>query len=349
MKQIESFNGLRFFAALIIILFHIGDNINVAYPFVHGRMAVELFFILAGFLLVKTYEKLIRTNHTPLGLCKTYFFQRVIKLFPEYFVAILIAIFLFGTFSKVKTLQPFFLNVFMLAGWGKIHNILPSGWYIPVLFWCGSFLFCLLVLEKNRAKAIILPALAILCCFHLINIKSHFAGVYGLTLGYLTTGTIRGLLAIIIGIYTYWGCQELKLHKAKWNPKFVSTVLLIGELFSVIGLGHIFIFQKKYSPALFNAYFYISFLIGLLYFKKEKLLKFLSWKIWVPFGKISYSLYLVHGIVIKILTAYCLSWMGIHRIMGTILIVFLSLILATSCYCSTRYLFKNFKKIAFKK
>ena len=314
----------------------------------HGRMVVELFFILAGFLLAKHYELSTHTKSDSSYLCKTYFFHRFSQLFPEYFFALIMTIFLLSTFAKINTVQPFFLNVFMLAGWGGIPSILPDSWFITVLLGCGFLLFSLLVLEKNFSKFIIFPALAILCCFHLINNKSHFAQVYNLTLGYLTTGTIRGLLGLIVGIYTYWGCQTLKNYSEKWRPQFVTIALFIGEIISVIGLGYILIFQKKYSTNLFNVYFYALFLIGLLYFQKEKLLKFLSWKIWTPFGNISYSLYITHAIVREITKAHFLPWIKAHVISGSTLIVLLSIILAFFNYYGAKYFIKTLKKLAFK-
>ena len=123
--------------------------------------------------------------------------------------------------------------------------------------------------------------------------------------------------------------------------------LFIAEAISVIGLGYIFFFQKKYSVSLFNVYFYASFIIGLLYFQKEKLLKFLSWKIWIPFGKVSYSLYITHSIVRNIIKTHYLPQINAHVISGSVLIVLLSIALAFLNYYAAKYFIKFLKKIAF--
>lgn len=351
MKKIASFDGLRFFAAIIIVLLHIGAYFKVPYPFRQGYLAVELFFILSGFLLAKNYEILTRkatTQKNSIQLCKTYFFHRFIRLWPEYFFATIMTFLLYETFTNIK-IPLSFLNTFMMGGWGGIPYIVLPFWYVTVVFWCSCLLFNILILGKEKAKTLILPITAILCLFCIFNIKRRLDSTTQLIpFAFLSGGTIRGLLGLIIGIYTYWGCQALKNYKAKWNPNFVRIALFLGEIVSVIGLGYVLIFQKKASTGLFNIYFYIPFLIGLLYFQRATLLNFLSWKIWKPFARISYSLYLAHIIVIDIFKTHYWSWGSTHIISASILVITLSFALALFCYYGQKYLFKFLKKIALK-
>ena len=351
MNQIKSLNGLKFFAALIIVLYHVDLSFRIPYPFRHGDLGVELFFVIAGFFLAKTYEKMTSSpaqKRTPSQLCKKYFFHRFKRLWPECFFAAAVSLGLVSIFSDVK-IQPFFLNMFMMTGWGGIPIFFSAFWFISVLFWCGCLLFNLLVLEKEKAKTIIFPVIAVFCLFYLVNSKDYFSGALDLSFGYLSKGTVRGLLGLIIGIYTYWGCEMLRSCKTKWNPKFVSVSLFLMEVISVAGLGHIFIFQRKFSVNLFNVYFYISFLIGLLYFRKEKLLRFLSWKIWIPFATISYSLYLVHTVILRVFQKYFTAWTRTHITWGFALIALSSVIFAFFFYYTQLYLRKALKKLMFKK
>ena len=338
--------------ALIIVLLHIGSFLFIKdYPFQSGYLAVEVFLVLSGFLLAKTYDKLTQVapnQQNSILLCKSYFYRRFVRLWPEYFFAILLAILLLGLFARLN-IQPFFLNVFMSGGWGGIPMIVRA-WYIPVVLWCGCLLFNLLVLGKEKSKTIILPLIGLLCLFYLINSNLGLKGtIETLPSIKLSEGTIRGLLGMIVGIYTYWGCQILKSYKAKWRLQFITVVLFIGEIISVAGLGYVLIFQEKYNVSLFNVYFYASFLIGLLYFQKEKLLKFLSWKIWIPFTNVSYSLYITHAIVREIVKEHYLFWVQSHVIPGTIIIVLSSIMLAFFNYYGAKYFIITLKKIAFKK
>ena len=341
MNQIIAFNGLRFFTALSIVLFHIGFEFRIPnYLFAQGRLGVEIFFILSGFLLAVTYEKSTYPNSrlTSGQLCKNYFFHRFLRLWPEYIFALLISMLLLGLFGKIK-IQPFFLSALMIPCYPTVSPIFTALWFIPILFVCSCLLFNLLAFTKDRAKTILFPTIALLCLFFLLNDNFRF-------MSRNPNGSIRGLLGLITGIYTYWGCLILKNSKISWRPQFVTLTLLIGEIVSVIGLGYLLVFQRNYEIKMFNIYFYISFLIGLLYFHKEKLLKFLSWRIWTPFAKISYSLYLTHYVLIRIAKAHFLPYIKSHVLSSSVLFVLISFIFATLCYLGQKYLFIGLKKIA---
>lgn len=350
MSQIISFNSLRFFAALFVILVHIGNNLKVEYPFRCSYLAVEVFFILSGFLLAKTYEKLISSHPfpEPLSLCKTYFCRRFVRLWPEYIFATFVFL-LISTFVPIKVEKySLFLSTFLLSDFGGIKTILADGWYVPVVFWCSCLLFNLLVFGKDKTKTVILPIIALLCLFCLFNNAHHFNGVKKvLSFGFITKGTVRGLLGLIVGIYTFFVCNGLKKHKLSLRPKIVTPLLFVLEVIAVSGILYIFIFSKKYDIGLFNIYFYTSFLIGLLFFQKEISLKFLSWKIWDPFAKISYTLYLTHRIVLEITKIYYISWVKENLVLGTLLIVLSALALAFFCYHTQKYLFSALKRYCF--
>lgn len=54
--RVKSVDGLRGVLALIIALFHFGQNYGIGNTFHRGWMAVEVFFLLSGFLLTNKLE-----------------------------------------------------------------------------------------------------------------------------------------------------------------------------------------------------------------------------------------------------------------------------------------------------
>ena len=197
-------------------------------------MAVELFFVLSGFLLAKTYEKRVTGKQTSLEKCQAYCANHFLRLWPEYIFAMCITIILLQMFSKIS-IQPFGLNVVLIAGMGGVPRILNDGWYVPVVFWGGCLLASLLIFTKDKAKVFILPILFFLCLFFMINNKKPFREPSRVVGSLLSKGMMRGLLGMIIGICTYWSCEKLQKLKGKFNPKLVSTLLFIRRSYIHIG------------------------------------------------------------------------------------------------------------------
>ena len=123
MKKIVAFDSLRFIACLFIIWHHTGINIygfhSLPYSyFLTAGLAVEIFFVLSGFLLAKSYYKSLNNGLSAADNCKNYFFNRIKRLYPEYIFAMLLCALLTNLFSHHISMRSFMLNVFMLAGWG---------------------------------------------------------------------------------------------------------------------------------------------------------------------------------------------------------------------------------------
>ena len=127
MKRVVAFDSLRFFAAIFIVLFHaLGPLFPKTSTFPYFRLArlcVEIFFVLSGFLLAQTYQKMKDVPMLPIRKCTLYFFHRIKRLYPEYLFACILWLTVFY-FSGVKyKLEPFFLNIFMSSAWGGIPKI----------------------------------------------------------------------------------------------------------------------------------------------------------------------------------------------------------------------------------
>lgn len=80
-------DALRGFAALAILMLHLGEMLHLP-PVRHGYLAVDFFFCLSGFILTTTYEPKLRTSMTAgefIGL-------RLIRLYPVFLVGVLLGV-----------------------------------------------------------------------------------------------------------------------------------------------------------------------------------------------------------------------------------------------------------------
>src|SRR5947207_1519982 len=94
-------NGLRFLAALTVVLFHAGfafryagipeyDYLNRVNPQT-GFLAVVFFFVLSGFLI--TYLLLVEEAETGDVSVRSFYVRRILRIWPLYYLIIAIAFF----------------------------------------------------------------------------------------------------------------------------------------------------------------------------------------------------------------------------------------------------------------
>lgn len=307
MKKILALDSFRFFASIFIILHHIGINIYVANglpnPYFNmAHLALEGFFILSGFLIAKSYSRLDFSQLSEGTAVKNFFINRIKRLWPEYMFALIICLILTPIFAHSLNIAYLPLNIFFLGGWNTTPGLINGIWYVIVLFWGGAFLFSLMTFYKDKAFYLWLPIIALVCMSYMII---HFNAVSGnqfpIEFGLVSRGLIRGLLGMLVGIFTYKICEYLKTLNININKKLLSISLLILEILSLSVIVYLLIYEQSYLLNSFNIYFASAFIIGLLYFGKEKILKFLSWNIWTKISCWAYMIYLTHLVVLECL------------------------------------------------
>lgn len=255
----------------------------------NGGAAVTLFFLLSGFVL---RESLTRTKMSFTGIVG-FLTKRIIRLYPVYiFIVLLTALymktgFVYQTFPYSSswfnwwmhfemTLKEFFLNIFF------IHT------YVGGVTW---------TLRVVLIVSIIFPIL------YLINKKSTWwiDTLIGIFLVYFsfTLLNIPGFRDLRYIYMFYFG-----LMIPKFKNMFSTTpgwlVFLTLPLAVIVLLGYRYL-TNEYSGGVVES-LVSFFIIGFAaYGNKISILNFLEGKVLQFFGKISYSLYLIHFSVLYIL------------------------------------------------
>jgi len=125
-------NGLRFIAALLVIVHHIEqlkyiydlpNNFSSSFVQIIGELGVILFFVLSGFLI--TYLLLEEENRTNAIAVKNFYLRRVLRIWPLYFLIVALALFVLPNIS-----------LFTLPEYDKavIYEDLPSKILLYVFF-----------------------------------------------------------------------------------------------------------------------------------------------------------------------------------------------------------------------
>jgi peptidoglycan/LPS O-acetylase OafA/YrhL len=147
-------DALRGVAALMVVFYHAGRMFN-AWPPRFGYLAVDLFFILSGFVLAFSYDRRLEAGMTLAEFLR----RRAIRLYPLYLLGLILGI-------SVATLSPFlaavtFKNMIVSVGFnllmipapklagfqveteGVLFPLDVSFWSLLFEFWVANVVFAL--------------------------------------------------------------------------------------------------------------------------------------------------------------------------------------------------------------
>ncbi len=258
----------------------------------NGGAAVTLFFILSGLVLG---QSLSRIEISLKGLL-SFYTKRLLRLYPVYiFVILLIAIYMrlgftYQVFPAASawfnwwlnfqmTLKEFFYNFFF------IHTYLGGvTWTLRVII-LASFLFPLFytVTKKTSWFTDILIILALIyASFTLFDIPDFRDFRY---------------------LYMFY----LGLMLPKFKGFFVSIPAKLNFLIVPAGLVVLLCYRystDEYLGGLAESLVSWLFIGTMVYSEKTKIFDFLNHKYFLFFGKISYSLYLIHFSILYILARF---------------------------------------------
>ncbi len=149
--RLDQITFTRFLAAFAIVVFHFGQNIfpfnneNFSFLFAGANLGVSYFFILSGFIMVVAYHKKPTINYA------NYYKNRIARIYPIYFLAIVINI--LPIISKINTID-LGLNLAVIQAWfpSRALSINGTGWSISVEFLFYALFPLLYNLLYNKKK-----------------------------------------------------------------------------------------------------------------------------------------------------------------------------------------------------
>jgi peptidoglycan/LPS O-acetylase OafA/YrhL len=293
--KIEELESVRGIAAFLIVICHI-PIWNSVYDITLVRnfyLMVQLFFVLSGFLIYKSYSSKLRNIKEVLR----FQFFRFGRLYPVHiffltvFVVIEIIKYLaqnkFGITSQNS--QPFrennitalFQNIFLVQAIGPTENAITfngPAWTISVEFYT-YFVFALIVLYLKKYKNFFFFGLFI------VSLSILLVSVNNFGFGYL--------LNCFSGFFLGTNIAYLE-NKIKFKlPKYLSLVVFI-----IIITFIIFKIDRSYDPTMY--FLTASLILTLTANKNGYLNKILKLRLFVWLGTISYCVYMSHLAIIWI-------------------------------------------------
>lgn len=304
--RIDALTGIRALAALAVVGYHFNAEFSMLIPgwsslnglVAQGGLGVDLFFLLSGFILTHTYwAKFAQMRRA--GYLKFVWF-RFARIYPAYLAALLAAMgivavakfrglpFSAASYPPEALVPEFFL---VLGWWDPVR--LGGGWNYPdwsvsAEWFAYLFVFPLAMMLVHRVR----PAWA-----RAVFILLPVAGLAVMTWreAWPVSRSLWMVSCLFLaGSFVRAIRDQVSLGHAAWRHADVLSFLLCG---GGLALHHVA------PPAVHGMLIHAAFaaLILSLSTARGPLVAFLSSRVMVYLGEVSYSLYLSHGVVQRVL------------------------------------------------
>lgn len=277
-NKLEILQVIRGIAAIGIVYFHTEYG-----PWRSANWGVDFFFILSGFLIMLS---------TQFGGQKRFWFSRIIKICPLYYIMTIIIIILYlfvpnvfrSTIVTRETILKSFLFIPCYAAEGKIYPIYSVTWTLTLeMFFYVIFSICMQLSYKKRGELAI-------CILVVLGVLGKIITFQNAIFIFWTN---ERLLEFAIGIVIYFAYKKGVCFSIK---KF-SILYLVIEIIMLFSGKYVL---GEYFTIIWNMFWGSCLLITSLTYGYKKCNKFL-----VMLGNISYSMYMIHflfiGLVVRIL------------------------------------------------
>ncbi|PTO96265.1 acyltransferase [Vibrio sp. 10N.286.48.B8] len=308
MKRFEVLDSFRGLCAIAVVCFHIRVLEGFTeLPFFRGSaILVDFFFVLSGFVLTHGYASKAQITF------KKFLLSRFFRLYPLHFFTLVTIIlfevikytffhkfgwsFNYEPFTGKTSLSQFIPNLLLIQSWYPGFESLsfnyPS-WSISVEFYLYIIFYCTLFFTGiNRTILwVLISLLAFVSIFYAID--------------FLTINSLRGLTSFFGGALVYLIYEKSPQPNLSYRYAtifefmcIVLSILLVGSEFSL-----------RQPIAIF------MFIVVVFVFAQEKgaVSNILRKKFFINFGKLSYSIYMIHVCLLFILSYIMLL---IKKIMG---------------------------------
>lgn len=314
--EIKALTGLRGVAALYVVIFHVNGHYlfpSTFRPFIrHGYMAVDLFFILSGFVMAMTYAGMFSDGFTIKNF-KQFLLLRLARIYPLFaFMTLLTAVLIGTVMTKVSTVpdlpKGLLYNFALIQTWGASNSIVPQSWSISTE-WTAYLLFPLSLwgaLKVPRRWTVaglalsfgVLAAIAYGPQWIAKQPLAYRHGPLDIASSYAIGTSLRCLASFFIGLVACRFREHI--------PSRASLVLLGLTIVLLCFRG-----SDLFLVAVF------ALLIMALSHDEGRVARWLHtpWVYWL--GLVSYALYLIHDLVLRIVFRMLPDW-GVHGVPGEV-------------------------------
>jgi peptidoglycan/LPS O-acetylase OafA/YrhL len=297
--DIRSLTGVRGVAAVLIVLYHFGNvpllgpGTAPYYRVPHGYLAVDLFFMLSGFVMAYIYRDAFRGEG--FRHFRDFMVKRVARLYPAYWVIAVLYLLKLALGLDRDTLASFDAydavgNALMLTGWGlHVYPLVGVSWAASSELGSYFLLPVLLVVMFQRGLVVsVLASVAALAAVVVIAMSGlGSAGPLDVTNGDSFLPLLRAVAGFALGLAIFRFSHHLD------GLSMMAQDLLVGGLtLAIVVVGILFHHDLP---------IYLLFIPFVALLSRDGRLARLLYgnRLVYHLGAISYSIYLMHQLFLS--------------------------------------------------
>lgn len=299
--------------------------------FEEGYIGVGFFFILSGFIIAySNYHKLESGKISK----REFWVGRIARIYPLHILTLFIMVLAGASFASMELIdwiKHFFANLFLLQAFIPYHDYYFSfngpSWSLSceqLFYFVFPFLSAILLKNPKRLFIVVLLLLVLIPIVMPFTSQNLYKTIW-------YVNPIVRLADFIIGMFLFYTYNQLKIKE--WSYKVATSY----EIAVIVVFLISYIVAIKWIPQVYrySCFYWLPISLLLFVFSQQRglLSKVLSNKYLVLLGKISFGIYLIHFIVIKIYLHFVSYYeLSISPLLGGCVILLFVLLLSVLSY-----------------
>jgi len=287
--RVNEIDLLRFFAALLVVLFHYtfrgyaADALSIMpYPLLapiskYGYLGVELFFIISGFVILMTASS---------GSLRSFLISRFVRLYPAFWICCTITFLLtimIGAPRFSASISQYLVNMTMLSGFVNVPSIDGAYWSLFVELQFYALVALLLIIGRiHQAQRFLILWLMASIALTVIEVR-HI-------------GLLRMLLITDYSAYFIAGATYFLIWSQGASITRAATILACWSLAIFQSINRLAAIDQHYhttmngyvTAGLISSFFVLMLLVAI------RCTGFWGRNRWLFAGVLTYPLYLLH-------------------------------------------------------
>jgi peptidoglycan/LPS O-acetylase OafA/YrhL len=333
-RRIDYLDSVRGIAAMMVVFYHFNGwkwehhiGFHLSSIIFNGSDAVSFFFVLSGFVLSYKYFKNAQTEID----IKEYVLKRFFRIYPAYIATVFLNYFYVNRHTLgLNTIKDIFYSNDQQL-WQELflvksnHNFYIPGWTLSV----------------EMAVSLLLPFIIIIARKNIHYIYSFILVSIFISAAHISMFTMHFCLGLLLAFYfdkiQAFQFQQHKLYPYRWLGLLIVLVLFsIRHIDRIHSIGH----QLKNILLYWGIDFFhisgiASALIILFILNNKSIQTFLTIKPLLFIGKISYSIYLMHWLVIGYIMEHWDKWNSYYPNKYIVFAVMLTVAVSTTLLLAT--------------